>query len=429
MTEKSLNVEGFVGPVRVSDSGRYLVDAAGRPFFWMGDTAWPLFSQYPLQDAVRYLQNRAAKGFTVIQGVLAWGSGTGMENQQPHPNETGHRPWVETPDRPDPVYFEQVDRLLDEAERLGLVLAMLPTWGYYVMDSRLFDEHSARVYGRFLGERYRNRPNLIWVSGGDRIPTGRESVYRALAYGLREGDLGTHLITYHPCGGRSSSQFFHQDDWLDFNMIETWTDWPKVYPMVLADAFLLPLKPVVLGEGAYENGPEYPLGPITPLIVRRQAWWAFMAGGFITYGQDRMWRMGEGWTETFDTPGAWHMQLFKRIATSRPWWERIPDQSIFASGVSSERTLNAAVRAPDGSWAMLYLSSQCHVLVHLDKILTRLVRCTWVNPATGEERDAGTYPTGNRTGSIFPEGKSQWFSVPGHWEDAVLLLDGVEEAA
>jgi len=94
--------------------------------------------------------------------------------------------------------------------------------------------------------------------------------------------------------------------------------------------------------------------------------------------------------------------------------------------VSSERTLNAAVRGADSTWAMIYLASQCHVLIHLDRILTRQVKATLVNPATGEEREAGTYLTGNATGSVFPKGTTQWFSTPGHWEDAVLLLDGVE---
>ena len=416
----------FTGPIKVSPNGRFFVDASGEPFFWMGDTAWPLFAHYPLADAEGYLANRAAKGFTVIQGVLAWANGTGFEKAIPDANETGHRPWLESPAQPDPVYFTQVDHLLDVAESLGLVLAMLPTWGYYVVDQPVFDVDSARLYGRFLGERYRNRPNLMWVSGGDRIPTGHEEVYRALAQGLREGDGGSHLITYHPCGSRSSSTFFHQDDWLDFNMIETWTDWPSVYPSVLADTFLTPVKPVVLGEGAYENGPEYPLGPITPLLVRRQAWWAFMAGGFITYGQDQMWRMSPGWTSTFDTPGADHMTLFKQLATSRRWWERVPDQTLFASGVGSERSLNTAVLGADASWGMLYLSDQSHVLVKLDKIQAKYVRCTWVNPATGETVDAGCLPTGNFNGKPFPEGRSQWFATPAFWEDALLLLDGLE---
>jgi len=417
----------FPGPIRVSANGRYFVDSSGAPFFWLGDTAWPLFSQYPPADAERYLADRAARGFTVIQSVLAWGNGTGYENDQPDPNETGHRPWNSSPANPDPVYFEQVDRLLDVAADLGLALVMLPTWGYYVMNTPVFDEHSARVYGHFLGQRYCGRPNLVWVSGGDRIPTGREDVYRALAEGLREGQGSEQLslITYHPCGWRSSAQYFHTEDWLDFNMIETWTAWPQVYPAVLADTYRTPIKPVVLGEGAYENGPEYPLGPITPLICRRQAWWAFMAGGHYTYGQDRMWRMGPGWTETFGTPGADQMGLMRQIAVSHPWWQRVPDQGLFNSGVSSERTLNAAVRSEDSAWAMLYLSSQCHVSVNVDKILAPRVQCTWVNPATGEEKDAGTFDTGNRPGEIFPAWRSEWFSVPGHWEDAVLILDGI----
>ena len=104
----------------------------------------------------------------------------------------------------------------------------------------------------------------------------------------------------------------------------------------------------------------------------------------------------------------------------------VPDQGLYASGVSSERTLNTALRTMDSTCAMLYLASQCHVLVHLDKILTREVKVTWVNPRDGEQREAGTYPTGNNTGKVFPEARSQWFSVPGHWEDAVLILDGAD---
>jgi hypothetical protein len=120
------------------------------------------------------------------------------------------------------------------------------------------------------------------------------------------------------------------------------------------------------------------------------------------------------------------MGLFRQIATARPWWQRVADQGLFASGVSSERTLNTAVRGTDSTWAMLYFASQCHALVHIDRILTQRVKCTWVNPATGEEKEAGEYTTGNNTGKPFPQATTQWFSVPGHWEDAVLILDGMD---
>ncbi len=417
-----------IGPLRVSPNGRYLVDAKGEPFFWMGDTAWPLYAEYSRADAENYLANRAAKGFTVIQGVLAWGGGTGFEGPTPGPNAAGDLPWLDhNPATPNDAYFQHVDHIARVAAAHGLTLAMLPTWGYYVNDVGTLTPENAHAYGKWLGARYKAQPNIIWVNGGDRIPVGHEDTWNALAHGLREGDGGAHLITYHPCGWTHSSQYFHQSDWLDFNMIQTWTEWAKVYPAVAYDCQLAPARPVILAEGAYENGPEYPQGPITPLVVRRQAWWAFMAGGYSTYGQNEMWRMKPGWAETFDTPAAGHMSIYKQIATSRPWWQRAPDQGLFASGVSSERTLNAAVRSPQGDWAMVYLSSQCHALIHLDKLQARRVQATLVNPATGEHTDAGIFETGNFTGSQFPQARQQWFSTPGYWEDAVLLIDALKE--
>ncbi len=417
------------GPIKVSQDGRHFVDSSGKPFFWLGDTAWPLFAQYSRPQAEAYLRNRASKGFTVIQGVLAWGQGTGFEAKFPIANAAGDKPWLnDNPANPNDAYFRHVDYLVEFARQQGLVLAMLPTWGYYVNDVGVINRQNARVYGRWLGQRYKGSSNVIWVNGGDRIATGFEEVYRELAHGLRDGDGGAHLITYHPCGGRSSAQYFHGDDWLDFNMIETWTEWSKIYPAIITDALLVPRKPVVLGEGAYENGPEYPQGPITPLIVRRQAWWSFMAGGFHTYGQNQMWRMEPGWDSTFDTPGAGHVSIMRQILESLPWWDLSPDQGLFAEGVGSERTLNTAMRSPKGNLALAYLSGQCTVFLNLDKIATKDVRLTFINPATGERKDAGVFRTGNLNGKNFPDGQAEHFSTPGHWEDAVLLLQAVDQA-
>ena len=312
---------GVPGPVKVSPDGRTFVDGAGAPFFWLGDTAWPLFTQYPKEQAEAYLSNRAAKGFTVIQGVLAWGHGSGLEQKTPVANAHGHEALARTTTRarPTTAYFRHVDapRATSPTRRASSSRCS-PPGATTSTTCRRSTPANARAYGRWLGARYKAAPNVIWVNGGDRIATGFEDVYRELARGLREGDGGAHLITYHPCGWRSSSQYFHGDDWLDFNMIETWTEWAKIYPAVVADALRAPRKPVVLGEGAYEDGPEYPQGPITPLVVRRQAWWTVMAGGFHTYGQNQMWRMEPGWDKTFDTPGAAQVGMMKEIVTALP---------------------------------------------------------------------------------------------------------------
>lgn len=410
--------------IRVSANGRYFV-RNGQPFFWLGDTAWPLFAQYSRAEAETYLANRAAKGFTVIQGVLAWGGGTGFESKSPGPNYAGDEPWLGgDPTAPNEAYFSHVDYLVACAQEKDLVLAMLPTWGYYVCDVQTLHVGNARTYGRWLGARYRDAPNLVWVNGGDRIPTHYEHVYRELALGLREGDGGAHLITYHPCGWRSSSQFFHDEEWLDFNMIETWTEWWKVHPTVMSDCMRTPTKPVVLGEGAYEDGPEYPLGPITPLVARKQAWWTFLAGGFHTYGQNQMWRMEPGWLSTLDTPGADHMSVFRGIVTARDWCKLIPDQSVFVDGPGSGPYLHAAARSEDGDWMIIYLAGKGDVTVHTDKIITsQRCKATWYDPQTGEATDAGTYPTGNLGQGTFPEWTKQTFRPPSTSEDAVLVIE------
>lgn len=421
------------GPIKVSANGRYFVDREGKPWFWLGDTAWPLLARYSKSQAEGYLRNRGAKGFTVIQCVATWVLPGGHDDtnsvpdsmDEPQPNLFGARPWLDgNPATPNDAYFKHVDYLVDYANQQGLVLAILPTWGYYVNQTRRVNMENARAYGRWLGQRYKDAPNVIWVNGGDRVPVGFEEVYRELARGLREGDGGAHLITYHICGWNSTSQFFHTEDWLDFNMIQTWTEWSKVYPAVAADRALSPVKPVVLAEAAYENGPEYPQGPITPLIVRREAWWSVMAGGFHTYGQNQMWRMGKNWDTTFDTPGADHVAKMKEILSAWRWWELVPDQGLYASGVSSERTLNTAMRSMRGDFALLYLSSQCRFFVHLHKILTKNVKATWINPTTGERREAGTFATGNLNNRMFPSAEVQAFKTPDYWEDALLVLEG-----
>jgi hypothetical protein len=404
-------------PIKVSANGRYFIDANDDPFFWLGDTAWPLFSQYALDEAERYLAKRAAQGFNVISGVLVWPLGSGYEQPVPNRNYAGELPWLDNnPTTPNEAYFAQVEHLLTFAAQRSLILNMLPTWGYYVSNLPRFTVETAHSYGLWVGERFKSFSNIVWSVGGDRDPTGSEAIYRAMAHGLQEGHGGAHLTTYHPCGGLSSARFFHNENWLDFNMIQTWGDLFRIYPIVITDVLRTPIKPVVLGEGAYEDGPEYPLGPITPLLSRRQAWWTFMAGGYYTYGHNQSWRMEPGWISSLDAPGAAQMGVFKAITASRPWWEMTPCPCLFAEGAGSGLTLNAAVRTQDCRCAMIYLSSQCYSLISLGEIATPQVRVTWVNPKNGEERDMGIYQRGNH-----------WFRTPDYWEDAVLILDAVDE--
>jgi hypothetical protein len=54
------------GYLRVSQNEHYLEYEDGEEFFWLGDTAWHLPSLDP-DEASTYMQDRASKGFNVIQ--------------------------------------------------------------------------------------------------------------------------------------------------------------------------------------------------------------------------------------------------------------------------------------------------------------------------------------------------------------------------
>ena len=125
-----------------------------------------------------------------------------------------------------PGYFTHVDKVISLAAAKGLYIALLPTWGDKVdkqwgKGPEIFTPENAYRYGKWLGERYMNAPNLIWIIGGDRSGDGKNfAIWNALATGIKSVDKN-HLMTYHPHGEHSSSFWFHNASWLDFNMCQS----------------------------------------------------------------------------------------------------------------------------------------------------------------------------------------------------------------
>lgn len=168
-----------------------------------------LFHRLNREEAVRLIENRAAKKFTVLQSVA-------IAELEGHtdPNPYGHLPFVDLDvthpdlkDGPQNDYWDHVDFIVAEANKRGLYIGFLPTWGRFWHDKTatrqpLFTVANAETYGEWLGKRYANA-GLIWVLGGDRSVDNDEQkeIIRAMARGLRKGDGGAHLMTFHPPGG------------------------------------------------------------------------------------------------------------------------------------------------------------------------------------------------------------------------------------
>lgn len=250
----------------MSDNQRYLQTSDGRPFFWLGDTAWELFHRLNREEATRYLKTRAEQGFTVIQAVaLAELDGLGT------PNPYGESPLENNdPAKPRDAYFRHVDFIIDQAAKEGLFIALLPSWGDKVFTDRwgkgpeVFTVDNAHAFGRYLGTRYKNRKNIVWVMGGDRNPRNEADVaiWRSLAAGVEESIGGSKnaLMTFHPqpnsLEDAGSAKWFHNDKWLDFNMFQTrHCRENNIWDRIQVAYNKIPVKPVIDGETLYEDHP------------------------------------------------------------------------------------------------------------------------------------------------------------------------------
>lgn len=393
----------------VHESGRHLVTEEGKPFFWMADTAWELFHRCTREEADLYLAKRASQGFNVIQAVvLAELDGLNA------PNPYGAVPLIDKdPLRPNEKYFEHVDFIVDRANELGLYIALLPTWGdklysdSWGIGPEVLDVENARGFGEWIGKRYRERDNLIWIIGGDRNPReGSQDieVWNALAEGITEGVGGYDraLMSFHPQprAGGGSSTWFHEERWLDFNMHQTGHCADHgTYAHIDHDYALLPAKPVLDGEPLYEDHPNCfnakELGYSIPGDIRRIMYWNVFAGACgQTYGCHDVWQMYKldrapingplrPWTEALDLPMANQVGHLKDLMLSRPFLARIPDQSMIVGSQTEEMDHVSSTRDVQGRYAMIYFPKGGKAHLDLTALSPNRLFTWWYDPRTG----------------------------------------------
>jgi len=401
------SAEQIAFPVKVSPNHRYFVDQNDTPVFWLGTTQWQLFRGYKLEEAKLIIEKTRSHGFVFAQ-VMLMGVGDGTA-----PNVYGQKPWInDDPLTPNEAYFKNVDVVMRIAQDNNLAISMTL---YHQRYRKHITVENARQWATWLAARYKDSPNIVWSM----TPEARQEfvpVLRELAAGLHAGDGGRHLITFKPDPAPYSSSFIHAEPWLDFDSMQTWNGMKLIYPMVTKDYNLKPVKPVLMAEGAYEAGSEYGFA-VTPLWVRRQAYYSYLAGAHHTYGHNDSWRVLPTWKKALDAPGAVQLCILKKIFTARDeWWLMAPDQSVFASGGRTDGDLlHLAARHEGGKWALLYFADNASFSVNMNKISASRVNAFWVNPksgdtvAIGEEANTGV----------------KAFTTPARWEDAILVVEAV----
>lgn len=348
----------------------------GKPFFWLGDTAWLLLEKLTYEEALVYLDNRAEKGFNVIQVTLVhkyqyanrYGSPALLDDDFARPN----------PDPAPGAFWPHARRIVDAAAERGIFVALLPSWGLFVPAGKLAGD-KIDAYTDFLAAQFADCQNVLWLVGGDERGSAAPEDYRRIGRCLRAKCPG-HLIGYHPFGRCSSSQWFHEEEWLDFNMFQSghrrydqiklnqWDD--KVdaetfvgedsYRYVQHDYALLPTKPVLDGEPSYELIPQGLHDATQPYWqacdVRRYAYWSLLAGacGF-TYGSNaimQFWRgvekgsygVREVWQEALHHPGSAQMRHVRALMEDINWSSGVPAQDYLVDNHGEKYDYNLALK-------------------------------------------------------------------------------------
>ncbi|HEY3341916.1 MAG TPA: glycoside hydrolase family 140 protein, partial [Anaerolineae bacterium] len=430
--------------IRVCDNKRFLVTEDGQPFFWLGDTAWELFHRLKREEAEVYFADRQAKRFTLIQAV-ALAEFNGLNT----PNAYGELPLIDNnPACPNEAYFAYVDELIHLAELHGLYIGLLPAWGDKVcklwgVGPQVLNEANARAYGRYLGERYRQQTNLVWILGGDRpaVHTSGDYrlIWRAMAAGIDEGTGGNALMTYHPtAGSESTSAWLHQEQWLDINMMQSGHgsghDVP-VWEWIARDYALLPTKPTLDAEPNYEDHPVNPWPKWDPALgyyrdhdVRKQIYRSVFAGACgVTYGHHALWQFYEPsrelinhadrtWLDALDRPGASQVQYLRALMESRPYLTRIPDPALLQTdaGLAGEHV--EATRDAGGTYAFIYFPLARTMRVDLTRLCGERVNAVWYDPRTGQYLPIGVYTC-----------QPALFTPPAEGPDWVLVLDSLNQ--
>ena len=405
-----------MGYLEISDNKRYFV-RDGAPFFWMGDTIWPAVSWYSMEELETYFKKRNEQGFTLAHIMIAWTLPRMLYDGSEESRDPGYIAeeipfWLnDNPATPNEAYFKKLDRVIELAAKYGILITILPnggSGGSYVHTKKTITMENIRAYGKWLGRRYRDEPNIVWVNGFDMLPWEYENLTREFNAGLMEEDGGRHLLFFHPCGGASSSHF-HNEDWLSANFIQTWSDYNSIQNMVTADYHKKPVKPVIHVEGAYEAGTEYTSAPITSWHAREQAYWSYMCGGSHTYGHNDIWRKTPEWRDALDSKGAWQMKVLRDLFVSLEWWKLEPApqmiKPVFRGG-------HAAARSADGRFALIYFAHRSTVNIDVNML-------GGGKPVSGEWLDV---QSGKWLGKTAFKSAACRITSPAQCDDAVLLL-------
>ena len=394
-----------VFPLKKSANGRYLVDQSNAPCLITGESPQALMVKLTNTEAALFFTNRSSHGYNTVWINLLCAKYTG--GREDAGTIDGILPFTGTVPasvtsgittnydltKPNEAYFTRVDQMINLAALQGIQVLLDPAeTGGFLSVMLNNGTNKCRAYGQFLGNRYKNDPNIIWMSGNDFQSwrtAGDDAVVRAVALGIRDADTN-HLQTTELDYLVSSS--LDDTNWNSIlGLNGTYTYFPT-YARLQQDYNRTNFLPNFLVEANYEF--ESLQGPVTTApILRKQEYWTMTSGAAgQMYGNGYTWPFNSGWQDNLDTPGAIQIGYLKTFFELRAWYNLVPDTNHLVviagygtysdSGHVADNDYLTAARTPDGSLVVIYTPVIRQFTVDMSR-LSGPAAAHWFDPAGG----------------------------------------------
>ena len=389
----------------VSPGGRYFLDQYDRPLLLAGDSPWALMTRLSPPQARLWFADRQRRGFNAaivsLVGAVANGApgddGATFDGLLPFVDGDVLR-WNEP-------YWQRVTAYLRMAADHGITVMLYPIDGWTV--DRSFVPRSIEQchrYGGMVARRFRDLPNIVWMSGGDYYAVARDPArgtdvdhcIDAMLRGIREAGDGRPFSIQLKARKSISTDNPYWARRVDWNFVYTYY---PTYKAVLDAYRRRPALPAVLGEANYEGeNNQHETPPTTDETLRRQVLWSLTSGAAGEFFGSDDWDLHDGWERRLSTRALTQVTRLRKLFSTLRWWELVPDtgKRLVTGGRGTELTTDepkdvlendyvTAARTPDGRLAVVYLPAR-HTISVDRSAMAAGTRAAWVDPTSGRRR-------------------------------------------
>lgn len=429
------------GVMPMSGHPRHFQRQNGKPFWFMGDTAWALFTddideRHDRSAVKKYIDARSAQGFSVIHAMLISEAGWG--------NSGGDAFADLSKERINPAYWQEVDRRLADLNRQGITAGLTLAWGdkrHNLNDWREFPSQTARLrYARYIAARY-SAYNVYFIVAGEWSSDLRthpslterqvRDEYGAIGATLKRNDPHDRMISIHPGTRPGSVIGFASQPWMSFGDYQQ--RYVNLHQSILDSRSAG--KPVVNSEYAYylrdqkgDDGKTDKNNSADLAMIRHATWDIVMAGGYFIIGFGSTYFGGHRHPGPFrvDDPrnDDWEAQVqhVRACFADLAWWRLEPNDGLITASVPrgrDEMRLDVVAPPAIAYWALAEPGRQYVFYMRgysgpyhlsLGEPDNETYRIQLYNPRTGELSGLGLSP-GKKLKLYSPPDLADWVLI------------------